>query len=46
MILFHLEEKTGVSTCIFTTRHKLTFNRVLRHILVNLILVYRKVVKF
>jgi hypothetical protein len=32
MILFHLEKKIGVSVCIFTTRHKLTFYRVLRHI--------------
>jgi hypothetical protein len=46
MILFLVEKKTGVSSSLFTTRNKLTFNHVLRRILVNQILVYRKVVKF
>jgi hypothetical protein len=45
MILFHLEKKTCVSASLFTTRHKLTFNRVLRRILVNQILVYQKAIK-
>jgi hypothetical protein len=40
MILFRLEKKTSVSGSIFTTRHKLTFNPILRRILVNLIMVY------
>jgi hypothetical protein len=46
MILFCLEKKIGVSTSIYTTGHKLMFNHVLRRILVNSILVYRKAVKF
>jgi hypothetical protein len=46
MILFHLEKKTSLSACIFTTGHKLMFNRVLRPILVNRNLVCRKAVKF
>jgi hypothetical protein len=46
MVLFRLEKKTSVSASIFTTRHKLTFNRILHRILVNRILVYRKTVKF
>jgi len=46
MILFLVEKKTGVSLSLFTTRHKLTFHRVLRRILVNQILVYQKEVKF
>jgi hypothetical protein len=45
MILFRLEKKTGVSASSFTTGHILTFNRVLRRILVKQILVYRKAVK-
>jgi hypothetical protein len=40
MILFRWEKKTGVSASIFTTGHKLTFNPILRCILVNLIMVY------
>jgi hypothetical protein len=46
MILFRLDKKTGVPLGLFTTGHKLTFNRVLRCILVNQISVYRKAVTF
>jgi hypothetical protein len=46
MILFHSEKKIGVSANIFTTGHKFMFNRILRRILVNQILVYRKADKF
>jgi len=46
MILFRLKKKTGVSGSIFTTGHKLTFNPILRRLLMNLIMVYRKAVKF
>jgi hypothetical protein len=46
MVLFCLEKKTRVLASLFMTRHKLTFNRVLRRILVNQILVCRKAVKF
>jgi hypothetical protein len=45
MILFLLEKKTSVRTSIFTAGHKLMINRVLRHILVNQILMCQKVVK-
>jgi hypothetical protein len=46
MILFRLEKKTCVSGSLFTIGHTFMFNRVLRRVLVNPILVYRKVVKF
>jgi hypothetical protein len=46
MIMFLVEKKAGVSSSLFTTRNKLTFNRVLRRILVNQISVYHKAVKF
>jgi hypothetical protein len=42
IILFRLEKKIGVSASIFTTGHKITFNCILRRILVNQILVYEK----
>jgi hypothetical protein len=46
MILFRLEKKTEVSASIFTTGHKLTFNPIMRRILVNQNLVCGKAVKF
>jgi hypothetical protein len=46
MILFLLEKKTGVPSSLFTTGRKLTFNRVLRLILVNQIWVDQNADKF
>jgi len=46
ILFFFLEKKTSVPSSLFTTGYKLTFNRVLRRILVNEILVYRKANKF
>jgi hypothetical protein len=42
VILFRFTQKTGLSTCLFTVGHTLTFNRVLRLTLVNQILMNRR----